>query len=156
MELFFEREVGDVQHESAKIPNQYILAITALSVFLILCKNADGQSLEVNEEQLKTDTVRRVDLKIRSLKDFNVASLHRSHNLLLKNLLRQASEQSVLGKQSSSIQYKIKNDRSLIDMNRKLDSAWRKFDQRCRARDKLLNQSSQRKSPIGSNYYLLE
>lgn len=137
MEQFFERGVGGARQNSIEIPNWYLLAIIPMSVLLILCKTADGQALEQSEGQLNTGTVKRADLKIRLLNDFRVASINRSHLFLSRSPLGEDLEKPGVAKKFYFRQYNEKNDKFLIEMNRKLDSAWRKFDERCRARDKL-------------------
>jgi len=140
MEQFFEG-IGSARQKSNYISNSYMRTIISISVFSFFCKNVNAQSLspERYRKHLDSDTVQQVDLKAKSRNDFSVASIQGSQPILLTNSLRGGSEKCRVGKRSNSRQNKIRNDQFLIEMNRKLDSAWRKFDQGCRARDNLSN-----------------
>lgn len=151
MELLWKRWAGEARQASTKVSNWQMPVILSALVFLIPCKNADGQSLEQKKGQSNTDTVKRVDLTIQSLDDFRIALLHRN-DPPLSGRSQKDSEKPHAGMRPFFSQYKTKNDQFFLDMNRKLDSAWQKFDQRCRARDKLSTRSILRKSSIGLNY----
>lgn len=104
---------------------------TILSLSLIFCGNTNAQSHHKKEKH-KMDTVKKYNYLP---DDFNVA-FYRNHPLLLKRPLRVDSTKSSFKQRFPSNQSKLKEINFLMEMNRKLDSAWRKFDQRYRARNK--------------------
>lgn len=129
-------EVGLVgySHSSLGRHTRHLVMIASLAAVFIFRTNVNGQSSEWIQETPKTDSVRQA-LRSQVSKNGDLA-FYESHSFLQKS--RIFSQTGSIDTPSGSEQRK-EEDQSLIQMNHKLDSAWKKFDQRCREHDRHSN-----------------
>lgn len=127
MDSFIER-VGLTKHTAISI---FFIA----AILVIFCESAMGQTPKMNTEVLGNDSTRGVAQKILGTKDSDIA-FYRGHPLHFKtpwqNYSSRPFNRSFVYKHNKS-----KGKEFFLEMNRKMDSAWKKFDQRCRERNRL-------------------
>jgi hypothetical protein len=128
--------VGLARQMTNNIFDWRILALIMILVsILIFSKNAEGQSPELKNERLKTDSVQQGRAENQRLNDLDV-TLYRIQPFLAVPSLRGITK-SFFDKRGESKQFEIRDNEFWTNMNLKIDSAWREFDHRCRRRNKL-------------------
>jgi hypothetical protein len=131
MELFFEPVSLDCGTDTGNFKWRFLQLAIILVASILFCKSANGQSPELKRDGDTTVTLR--DVGSQPIKT-NYFTFYPNPPFIFQKPSRVDSMEFVINRRFSVNQNKIDANKFILEMNHKLDSAWKEFDQRCRGR----------------------